>query len=208
MIRIYLIPPEILQARRDESRWKSVWLGGGIATLVVVLFWAVLFLQVGTATTEVASIQQDAASLTAQTSRFDVFKQKEADLRVRQDAVDSATAGAIDWDKLLTELGLVLPNDVYLTTFTGVDNAASGVTGNSVITLAGQARFDPEESPALGYKSIAKMLVRLTEMKQLDNVWLTSATKNPDTETEAGNYLWAVTANITPAPTQTASAGN
>ena len=198
MIRINLIPPEILQSRKDEQRWKWVWLAGGIAALAVALFWATTYLQLSSATSDVASIQQDVATMQAQTSRFAVFEQKEAELKVRQDAVDTASKGRIDWSQLLYELGLVLPRDVYLTTFTGVDNAGGGTAADSVITLAGKAVYDPDEVPANGYKSIAKMLVRLTELSELDSVWLTSSTLGTGSDTEAPMYDWAVNARITP----------
>jgi Tfp pilus assembly protein PilN len=198
VIRINLIPPEILQSRKDEQRWKWVWLAGGIAALAVALFWAATYLQLSTATSDVAGIQQDVATAQAQTSRFAVFEQKEADLKVRQDAVQAAKEGRIDWSQLLYELGLVLPRDVYLTTFTGVDNSTAGAATGSVVTLAGQAVYDPDEVPANGYKSIAKMLVRLTEMSELDSVWLTSATLGTGSDTQAPMYQWAVNARITP----------
>jgi Tfp pilus assembly protein PilN len=198
VIRINLIPPEILQSRKDEQRWKWVWLAGGIAALAVALFWATTYLQLSSATSDVAAIQQDVATAQAQTSRFAVFEQKEAELKVRQDAVGTASKGRIDWSQLLYELGLVLPRDVYLTTFTGVDNAGGSTAADSVVTLAGQAVYDPDEVPANGYKSIAKMLVRLTEMSELDSVWLTSSTLGTGTDTEAPMYQWAVNARITP----------
>jgi Tfp pilus assembly protein PilN len=203
VIRINLIPPEILASRRDERRWKWVWLFGGLLSVAIAMFWAIIFLQVNAATSDVASIQQEAATLTASASRFDVFQRTEADLSVRKDAVNAAIAGRIDWSKVLFELGLVLPRDIYLTTFTGVDNG----TSDSVVTLAGQALFDPKRAPALGYKSIAKMLVRLTEMNELDSVWLTSASIGTGTETEAPKYTWAVNARITPGAARTAPVG-
>lgn len=206
MIRINLIPPEVLAERQNDRRWKWAFLAAGIVTLLIVMAWAFMFIQVAASTSDVASIQQQAAQLTAQTSRFSVFQAKESELRVRKDAVDSAIAGKIDWAQMLYELGLVLPNDTFLTTFTGVDNVTAGT--DSVVTLAGQAQFNPKTSPANGYKSIAKMLVRLTEMNQLDSVWLTSASLGTGTETEAPMYQWAVNARITPAATSTAPAGN
>jgi Tfp pilus assembly protein PilN len=198
VIRINLIPPEILQARKDEARWKWVWLGGGFAALAVAIFWAAIYLQLGAATTDVELVQQEVTALRAQTGRFAEFQRQEDELVVRKQAVDAAMKGKIDWSELLYELGLVLPRDVYLTTFTGVDNSAGGTTSGSVVTLAGQAVFDPDEVPANGYKSIAKMLVRLTELEKLDSVWLTSATLGPGTDTEAPMYQWSVNARITP----------
>ena len=198
MIRINLIPPEILQNRRDESRWKWVWLGGGILALVVAMFWGFMFLQVMSSTQDVAAAQQDAANLQAQTSRFQIFQQKEADLNVRQAAVDAAKKNRIDWTRMLNELGLVLPTDVYLTTFTGTDN---GDTGDSIVTMAGEGVDEPDDSPNNGYKSVAKMLVRLADLRQLDSVWLTSMSLGGGSDTEAPMITWAVNARITPGVT-------
>jgi Tfp pilus assembly protein PilN len=205
VIRINLIPPEILQARKDEQLWKWVWLFGGVAALLVAMFWSFMFLQVATTTTEVASLQQDAQNLQAQTSRFAIFQQKEADLSARKSAVTAALAGRVDWARLLNEMGLVLPTDVYLTTFTGSDG---GAASDSIVTIAGEAIDEPDDSPDNGYKSVAKMLVRLTELEQLEAVWL-SSTSVPaivDGATEAPMITWAVSARITPSVTPTASA--
>ena len=207
MTPINLIPPEILQARRDERRWKWVWLGGGLLALIVALFWALTYLQVVTATGDVTSTQQEAASLQAQTSRFDIFQQEESDLAVRQASVAAAEAGRIDWTTVLYDIGLVMPTDMYMTTFTGADNAQAGASGASVITMAGQALYDPDDTPLNGYKSIAKMLVRLADLPELNSVWLTNAALGTGTSTQQPMYTWAVSAAVTPAPTQTASAG-
>jgi Tfp pilus assembly protein PilN len=198
MIRINLIPPEILQNRKDETRWKWLWLGGGVLALVLAMFWGIMFLQVITSTADVASVQQQAATLQAQSSRFRVFQQQEADLRTRQAAVAAAMRGRIDWARLLNELGLVLPTDVYLTNLTGVDNSTGGASGDSVVTLAGQAVDEPDDVPENGYKSVAKMLVRLADLQQLDSVWLTNTFTGGGSPTEAPMITWAVNARITP----------
>jgi Tfp pilus assembly protein PilN len=199
VIRINLIPPEILQARKDEALWKWVWLGGGITALVLAMFWGFMFLQVTTTAADVASVQQEAANLQAQTSRFQIFQQKEADLNTRLSAVSAATQGRIDWARMLNELGLALPTDTYLTSLTGTDGGASTGTAGSTLTLAGKAIDEPDDTPDNGYKSVAKLLVRLTDLQQLDSVWLSSTTKEADTDTAAGMITWAVNARITSA---------
>lgn len=201
MIRINLIPPEILQARKDEALFKWVWLGGAVVSVVLVLFWGVMFLQVMSSTSEVAGIQAQANQLQAQTSRFSVFQAKESELNVRRDAVAAATKGRIDWTRMLNELGLVLPSDVYLTSLTGNDNAGGG--GDSIITLAGKAADKQNDSPDNGYKSIARMLVRLADMQQLDSVWLTNMSKEPDADDHIGMLTWSVNAKISTSSTAT-----
>jgi len=206
MIRINLIPPEILGKRKDERRRSWVWLGGFVLLAIVALFCLFVFIQVASATSDVVSVQQQAQSLQTQTSRFDVFQKKEAELLQRKDAVAAALAGRVDWAETLYELGLVLPTDVYLTTFTGNDAPVSGSGGS--VTLAGVAVPDSDKTPAIGYKSIAKTLVRLTEMKQLDNVWLSSANSKVDAASGSTVYEWSISSRITPSQTTSSSAGN
>jgi len=163
VIRINLIPPEILQNRKDERRWKWMALAGGIIAAVLVMFWAFMALQVTASVAEVDSIVAEATALESQAAQFQVFKQTEADLGVRKSAVVAAKAGEVDWARMLYELGLVLPKDIYLTSFTGSD---AGAGGKSTISIAGQALDKIEDAPDNGYKSVAKMLVRLADLSQ------------------------------------------
>jgi len=90
-------------------------------------------------------------------------------------------------------------------TFTG---AGGGGQADSIVTLAGQAIDEPEDSPNNGYKSIAKLLVRLTELEQLDSVWLSSTSVDTalGTDGTAPMITWAVSARLTPSTTPTSSA--
>lgn len=206
MIRINLIPPEILQQRKDEAVFKWVWLGAAVAAVVLALFWGVMFIQVMATTRDVASIQQQAAQLTAQTSQFQIFQQKQADLNVRKSAVAAAIKGRVDWARMLNELGLVLPSDIYLTSFTGTDNSAGG--SDSVVTMAGKGVDEPDDTPDNGYKSVAKLLVRLADMTQLSSVWLSNMSLGAGTDTTAPMIDWSVTAKLTPSAASSSTAGN
>jgi Tfp pilus assembly protein PilN len=202
VIRINLIPPEILQRRRDEGRWRWVWIGGGVLAIVLVLFWGVMFLTVASSSTDVASIQQQATGLQAQTSRFQLFQAQQNDLAARQAAVAAATQGRIDWATLLDDVGLVLPTDIYLTSFTGTD---AGAGANSAVTLAGKAIPDEDGTTDGGYKPVAKMLVRLADLSQLDSVWLTNMAVDPAVVGQGTTISWAANARITPSATSTAN---
>ena len=203
MIRINLIPPEILNRRTDERRWKWIALAGGIVAVVLVLFWAFMGLQVAASTAEVDSIQQQATSVETQAAQFQVFQQSENDLKVRRDAVVAAKAGTVAWARMLYELGLVLPKDVYLTAFTGTD---AGTSGNSLVNLTGQAVDKLNDSPDNGYKSVAKMLVRLADLDQLDSVWLSNTSVAASTGSGKAPMIgWTVSAKITPETSATAS---
>ena len=195
MIRINLIPPEILQNRKDERRWKWLALAGGVIAAVLVMFWAFMALQVTASTAEVDSVVQRATQLETQAQTFQVFQRTEADLSVRKSAVAAAKTGAVDWARMLYELGLVLPKDLYLPAFTGTD---AGTGANSVVSLTGQAVDKVSDSPDNGYKSVAKMLVRLADLDQLDSVWLSNTSVTAASGTAAPTIGWTVSARITP----------
>ena len=198
MIRINLIPPEILQNRVDERRWKWMALFGVVVSAVLVLFWAFMALQVTASMAEVDSVAQEAAGLEAQAAQFQVFDRVEADLKIRKAAVAAATAGEVDWERMLFEIGMVLPKDIYLTSFTGAD---AGVGNSSSISLAGNALDRYNDSPENGYKSVAKMLVRLAYLEQLNSVWLSNTAGGSGAAADAEvmpMINWSVSAKITP----------
>ena len=196
MIRINLIPPEILQNRRDERLWKWMALAGGVIAAVLVLFWAFMALQVTASTAEVESVVTQATQLETQAQEFQVFQKTEADLNMRKNAVVAAKAGAVDWARMLYEIGLVLPKDIYLTAFTGTD---AGASGNSVVNLTGQAVDKVSDSPDNGYKSVATMLVRLADLDQLDFVWLSNTSIAAAASSGTAPMIgWTVSTRITP----------
>jgi len=204
--RINLIPPEILQNRKDERRWKWLALAGGVVAVVLVMFWAFMALEVTASTAEVDSVVQGATQLETQAQTFQVFQKTEADLKLRRNAVVAAKADEVDWARMLYELGLVLPKDVYLTAFTGTD---AGTGGNSLVNLTGQAVDKVSDSPDNGYKSVAKMLVRLADLDQLDSVWLSNTSVAPSTTNVAPMIGWTVSARITPGSSASpATSGN
>jgi hypothetical protein len=63
VIRINLLPPEIVQKRKDEKRWQWVAIGGVAAVIAVGLVFSALQLQVAGKQSEVASVRQQAEAL-------------------------------------------------------------------------------------------------------------------------------------------------
>ncbi|MDO8964716.1 MAG: hypothetical protein Q7W30_09530 [Coriobacteriia bacterium] len=204
MIRINLLPPEIIQKRKDEARWKWVILGGVIAFGVVFLGYAFMFLQVQLKRTDVDIAKQEAARLQNETSRFAVFQEREAILSTRQSVVDRAAADRVDWARLLTELGLNLPKDTYLLSLAGAE-PVPGAAGSMQFT--GNA-IAPLDEPQDGYKSLAKLLVRLSELGQLEGVWLSSFSIVPSADGLTGPTIpFTGSAKISGAATSTPGAG-
>lgn len=169
MMRINLLPPETLDRRRAEKRIGYVVVAAiGIAILLAGV-WGFAYMQLKNKEKELASIQQQVASATAQADQLKVFEDRATDLGTRRAIVAQAFAGRRDWAKLLHEISLVLPEDVWAQAITAGESEGLVLTGYAVDT--------PDDNPDLGHKSIAKTLVRLADLEQLSDVWLTSSSK-------------------------------
>jgi hypothetical protein len=183
VIRINLLPPEIGQKRKDEERWRWVILGAIVTAVVLVGVFGVLQFQVTQKQNEVAAVKQQAESLKQSAARFQVFQDKQADLVNRQTVATTALAGRMDWAKICGEIGLILPADIFLMRIGATEPKASvagaqpapAVTGR--FTMDGKALDFPEDAPDLGFKSVAKLLVRLAGLDGVGNVWLTQSAK-------------------------------
>jgi Tfp pilus assembly protein PilN len=217
VIRINLLPPEIAQKRKDEKRWRWVAFGGIAAVIALGLVFSALQLQVAAKQYEVASVQQQADALQQKADKFKIFQEKKADLENRKSIAAGALLGRMDWSKLLSEICLVLPSDIYLTRI-GVSEPKNAPPAPGTVSIDGKALDYPNDVPDLGYKSVAKLLVRLAELDRLDSVWLASSSKPEQTAAPAASgtgvatapidyyILFSLTSGITVTSTSTANA--
>jgi Tfp pilus assembly protein PilN len=127
------------------------------------IFFLIMYFQVTGAQAEVAAKQQEAQSLQAQAGSFKVFEDRQADLNKRQGVATKALGGRIAWSRLFTEVALVLPADSWLQTMRGDEKT---------LVITGLAIDDEGDQSSMGYKPVAKMLVRVSDLEQLQNVWL------------------------------------
>ncbi len=208
MTRINLLPPEITQKRKDEHNWTYVIVGIIALFVVVAVLWFAMLIQVVSKESEVANVQQQADALSGQVARFSIFQQKQDDMNVRRTVVDAALANRVDWSEILYETSLIMPADIYLTRFSG---SGAEVAGAPVLLLEGSAANIVDVGTNSGYDSVAKLLVRLTDLPDVNNVWLTSAEKQVPLAPAGGVagtdafIKFSVNAKVTPPSSSTAS---
>jgi Tfp pilus assembly protein PilN len=117
----------------------------------------------------------------------------------RLDAVSTALATRIAWDRILREFSLVLPNDVTLKSLalTTPSPAAAAATGATAVaqnlTIAGTT---------YSHDAVARLLSRLMLIPDLTNVALASSTAGAD----AGAVEFNITAGVKGAPAPPAPA--
>ncbi len=188
MMRVNLLPPEILERRQAERR--GVWVIVGAIAVAVVLagVWGFASYRLQARQDELAAVQQQVQAVQAQADQLAIFETRAAELEARKATVQAAMGGRVDWAKLLDELSLVLSSDMWVSTI-----AVSESTG---LSMAGYAIDSPDDVPDLGHKAIAKGLVRLAELESLSDVWLASSTKTQFADQDAIQY--SITAKVIP----------
>lgn len=179
MIRINLLPPEIVEKRKSERRFLYMIASGVLVFAMVGAVALYLQVRVGHREAELLLREQRAVEFKAEAERYRIFEQKKQDLQARQAIVDQALAGRVNWARLCSELSLVLPDDVW-----AINLSLDEKEG---LTLAGWS-LDTTDTPDTGHKSIAKMLVRLADLEQLYNVWLLGSEKSVYIENPAISF--------------------
>lgn len=168
-MRINLLPREILEQRRAEKRVG--WVAAGALAVAVVLgaVWLYGDFRLNEKQNELAAIEQQMQAIQAQADQLAVFEMRASELEERRQIARSALAGRLDTARLLEEVSLVLPTDLWVETML-LDETAG-------LSIAGYAVDSTEDAPYVGHKAIAKGLVRLADLDTLSDVWLTNSTK-------------------------------
>lgn len=186
MTRINLLPPEIRERRKAEKRMGWVAFAAVVAGVVLLGAYAYGYLGVQSRQNELALIQQQVSATQAQADQLKIFEERASELQTRKETAALALAGCQDWARLFNEMSLVLPTDVWVESM-----AADQTTG---LQVAGYALDSATDEPDLGHKVMAKTLVRLAELEQLQDVWLTSSVKDEYEEQPAIRFT--VTAGL------------
>jgi Tfp pilus assembly protein PilN len=168
-MRINLLPREILEQRRAEKRVGWVAVGGLAVVVVLAAVWLYADFGLNEKQNELASIEQQTQAIQAQADQLAVFEMRASELEERRQIARSALAGRLDTARLLEEVSLVLPTDLWVETMLLDEVAGLSVTGYAVDST--------EDTPYVGHKAIAKGLVRLADLDTLSDVWLTNSTK-------------------------------
>ncbi|MDO8886433.1 PilN domain-containing protein [Candidatus Oleimmundimicrobium sp.] len=156
---INLLPGEIIQKRKTEKRLVYLMIAGVILVVFMVFTSLGLNLKVSREDKKLTEIKDERQKINSEIGQYKIYEERHAELQKKQGILDSAMANEIAWDKFLNEISMVIPSDVCLESLSmSVDK----------ITYTGYT-FD--------FPSVAKWLIRLGEIKSLDNIWFTNAGK-------------------------------
>jgi Tfp pilus assembly protein PilN len=192
MVRINLLPREVLERRRYEKWYGYALIVFAILLFVILLVYGYFWFSGAQKNGDLQLLQEQSQKLQAQADAFGIFEQKEQDLVKRQAVVTSALAGRINVGRVAEEVSLVLPDEAWLQTM--------GISQTDGLTLAAYTPYSSSHSMDVSYKSVAKTLVRLNELEDVSDVWLTNAAN-----AEFSGFIPVAGQTVVPAPVVTFS---
>jgi Tfp pilus assembly protein PilN len=183
MKRIDLLPQRYAEQRRQRRNLGLVVVAGLVALLLLIGFWFMLGLQIGSAEDDLAEVQSRNATLEAQIAELQRFARLEQEVQAKRQALQTIMQGDVDWSSILTEVAMVVPGEIWLTNLTASAGQTEGAT--QVGTETAEVRVS-NKSPfgriqftgnSLSMPGVAKWMLRLESVKEFFAVYLNSATK-------------------------------
>jgi hypothetical protein len=167
MRAVNLLPKDDGRPRGPEFRNNPLVIGGVVGAVLVTAVLAAMFL---TASTAVADNQKDRDAAAAQLAATPVppppppgASELEQEKGARIGALSAALSGRLAWDRVLREVSLVLPEDVWLSSLSATAPVAASPTTTAGFSINGRT---------YSHDGVARLLARLSVVPQLSNVQL------------------------------------
>lgn len=184
--RISLLPREIAAGRVQRRQTAGVFVGVGALAALLLALWAAKAAQVSDEKQEADDAEQEVATLQAQRTQLAGANTLATEVAQREAQFRAVLADDIAWPKLFNEVATVIPNDVWLTNFTGTKGAPG------TVSIGGQG-FDQT--------STARWLQRAGGIQSFQALWVSNSTKTGTGATTIVNFTSQ--ANLTAAARST-----
>ena len=179
---VNLIPPE--ERRGDKAPTRT----GSLAYVVVGVLGAALLAvtavvltnnQVSDRQAEKANLEQQVATAQAEADRLGSFARFASTEQAREQTVASLAQSRFDWERVLRELAIVIPQDVWLTNLTASVSATAASSGSTSSSGGSGEAGSAEnvEGPSLhiegcaaGHEAVARFLAALQDVDGVTRV--------------------------------------
>jgi len=171
---VNLIPPD--QRRGDQAQLRTgpamyIVLGALVLLLLGVTMLVLTENRISDSRAEVATLKREDAAVAAKAKRLAAFAQFKALSEQRNATIRSLADSRFDWERVMRELSLILPSDVWLTDLTAsaTPSGATGSEGGSSSGLRGAIAGPALElnGCAIGQEAVASFV---TVLKDIDGV--------------------------------------
>lgn len=137
---VNLIPPEERPGGRRPMRGGPlayIVVGALAAAVIGVAMLAITSNQISDSKAEIVQLEDETATVEARAQALDAYTQFHTLRQQRVATVASLADSRFDWERVLRELALVLPGDVWLTNLTGTASSGVSVEGAASVSLRG-----------------------------------------------------------------------
>lgn len=186
---VNLIPPEERRGDRAPSRTGAlsyVVVGALVAAVAAVSAVVLTSNQISDRKAKVASLNAELAQVRAEAKRLQSYADFATNEQARVATVRSLALSRFDWYRVLHELSLVIPGDVWLTDLQGsVSPQLATVSGSSASSSGGTGGADVSsqitgpslqiDGCAAGHEAVASFIGALKEIDGVTRVVVTSS---------------------------------
>jgi Tfp pilus assembly protein PilN len=175
--QVNLLPPELRQRAAVRRTTSLVILAGVVVLAIVGFFYVLATMSLSRAKDDLEAQTAKNAQLQSQISELQQFATLQAELKQKEQLLQTVFLDEIQWSGVLTDVSRIIPSDSYLTSFTGQISATAGApaTGTTTTPLVGNISFGGQ---ALGTDTLASWLTKLEQVKGWVNAWMSSATES------------------------------
>ncbi len=168
LIQINLLPKEVLEKRKSEHRLALALLGLIGMVLILCTIYGLNMVRVVQAQSRLEEVKTENNRLQTEIAKIGDFERIRLRVEERDALVKKVTAAKYSWSRFLNNVSLIVPNEVWLSGLTVEDDGKISFTGKA---LAGS------KISGVGHKPVAKWMVHLEQLDDIEDVWLTSSRK-------------------------------
>jgi Tfp pilus assembly protein PilN len=186
---VNLIPPEERRGDRAPSRTGAIpYLIVGLLAFAVaaVALLALTNKQISDRKAEKTALEAEEAQARATADALAPYAEFADASAARVATVDSLAQSRFDWERVLKELSLVLPDDVWLTSLNGAVSSAVTAEGKSALAEGLDVPTLSITGCATGHDAVAAFVGTLEDIDGVTRVGVTSSERGVDAETGTG----------------------
>lgn len=168
-ISINLLPKEVLEKRKAEHQLAFMLLGVVVMVFLLISVYGFSFIRIIQAQTDLEAVKTENARVQTEIAKIGDFEKVRSLVEKKQNLISTITSKKYSWSRLLNNISLIVPNEIWLTKLEVQDKGKLSFSGKA---LAGT------ETSGIGHKPVAKWLVHMSELNDIEDVWLTTSKKS------------------------------
>ncbi len=115
MVRINLLPPEIIEARRRRRRWMQVISVVAIGVIALGAVYGYFLMETWNLERELAELEADRMAVESEIAGLEQYEELKERVDERLEIASAAMGRAQYWPTILTDIGTFIPQRVWLT---------------------------------------------------------------------------------------------